>query len=67
MFTLIVLAAVANSVLTAPTGFGQVACPILFDGRVPLLETAADFDKNSSRYDHQFVHGDSESTGILLL
>jgi len=37
------------------------SCKVLFDGRVPLSMQPADFDKNSSIYDHQFVHGESVS------
>lgn len=37
-------------------------CNILWDGRIPLDIVPADFDKNSSVYDHQFVHGDSKSS-----
>ncbi|KAF8494540.1 hypothetical protein JB92DRAFT_2995759 [Gautieria morchelliformis] len=34
-------------------------CQLLFDGRIAPEVDAADFDKNSSIYDHQFVHGES--------
>lgn len=41
-------------------------CPILFDGRVSLLARAADFDKNSSKFDHQFVHGENQTWAEIL-
>jgi hypothetical protein len=34
-------------------------CQLVFDGRIAPKVDAADFDKNSSIYDHQSVHGES--------
>lgn len=36
-------------------------CTILFDGRVPPSAKPADFDKNTSVYNYQYVHGTSET------
>lgn len=55
-----------TSVLAAPSPSDdscpadKKSCEVIWDGRVSLHTTPADFDKNSSIYDHQFVHGDSE-------
>lgn len=46
---------------------GQLKCPLLFDGRVHKDVTPADFDKNTSIYDHQFVHGQSTVYFLSLL
>ena len=62
MLAFVALAALATVASAAPT-----SCPILFDGRVQLFETAADFDLPSSKYDHQFVHGDSTRRPLALL
>lgn len=35
-------------------------CGIVFDGRIPLSYRPATFDTNSSVFDDQFVHGESE-------
>lgn len=53
------LCTVAASISGA-LGAPSKACKILFDGRLPLSVQPADFDKNSSIYDHQFVHGESK-------
>ncbi|KAI5121648.1 hypothetical protein M0805_001175 [Coniferiporia weirii] len=42
------------------------ACKILFDGRVSASTTRADFDKNSSIYDHQFVHGQNQTWAQVI-
>ncbi|KZS97141.1 hypothetical protein SISNIDRAFT_406506 [Sistotremastrum niveocremeum HHB9708] len=42
------------------------SCPILFEGRIPQYITPADFDKNSSVYDHQFVHGDNQTWAQII-
>lgn len=55
-----------TSILAAPSSSDdsetahKKSCEVIWDGRVSLQTTPADFDKNSSIYDHQFVHGDSE-------
>ncbi|KZV87211.1 hypothetical protein EXIGLDRAFT_652353 [Exidia glandulosa HHB12029] len=42
------------------------SCPILFDGRVALTARAADFDKDTSKFDHQFVHGENQTWAEIL-
>jgi hypothetical protein len=59
MLALVALAAFATS--TAFAAPADPSCSIIWDGRVPLSETGADFDQPSSKYDHQYVHGDSTS------
>jgi hypothetical protein len=50
-----------STVLAAPaTTLKNTACPILFDGRVGLTAKPADFDKNTSVYNHQYDLGQSE-------
>jgi len=41
-------------------------CKLLFDGRVQQGVTPADFDKNTSIYDHQFVHGDNQTWAEII-
>lgn len=53
-------AALSSPASTTTSQLGK-ECKILFDGRVPQRMTPPDFDKNSSIFDHQFVHGQSES------
>ncbi|GJJ14876.1 hypothetical protein Clacol_009145 [Clathrus columnatus] len=45
---------------------GNIKCPILFDGRVHKNVQPADFDKNSSIYDHQFVHGQNQTWAEII-
>ncbi|KAI0797405.1 hypothetical protein BC629DRAFT_1581687 [Irpex lacteus] len=42
------------------------SCEVIWDGRVSLHTTPADFDKNSSIYDHQFVHGDNQTWAEII-
>jgi len=42
------------------------SCNILFDGRIPLDAQPSDFDKNTSIYDHQFVHGENQTWAEVL-
>ncbi|KIJ54763.1 glycoside hydrolase family 131 protein [Sphaerobolus stellatus SS14] len=41
-------------------------CKMLFDGRVAVPTTPADFDKNSSIFDHQFVHGENQTWAEII-
>ncbi|EIN04659.1 hypothetical protein PUNSTDRAFT_128217 [Punctularia strigosozonata HHB-11173 SS5] len=41
-------------------------CPLIWDGRVTLRTTPADFDKNSSIYDHQYVHGENQTWAEII-
>lgn len=50
------------AITLAPTSVLAATCELLFDGRVPQNYTAADFDKPTSIYDHEFVHGTSWAT-----
>lgn len=63
-FRLLVIIAVGATCAIASTNAG-IKCKLLFDGRVPPSAKPADFDKNSSIYDHQFVHGQSMSLVYL--
>ncbi|KAF8881406.1 hypothetical protein CPB84DRAFT_1791812 [Gymnopilus junonius] len=62
----------ALSLLGSPalaTQFGDslgIRCPVLFDGRVPKSMTPPDFDKNSSIFDHQFVHGQNQTWAEII-
>ena len=42
-------------------------CQVLFDGRIAQNVEPADFDRNTSIYDHQFVHGESDLAFYVLL
>lgn len=53
--------------LAACTPHTSPACPILFDGRVPLSAKPADFDKNTSVYNYQYVHGTSETSTFYVI
>lgn len=35
------------------------ACPIIFDGRISNSAVAADFDRSTSKYDDEYVRGQS--------
>jgi len=52
------------------TSFARVTsaakCDILFDGRVPLTTTPADFDTPSSLYNDQFVHGENQTWSEII-
>lgn len=39
---------------------------MVWDGRVTLKTTPADFDKNSSIFDHQFVHGENQTWAEIV-
>jgi hypothetical protein len=60
-----VLLRVAVSVFASPAASGK-KCNILFDGRVSVKTTAADFDKNTSIFDHQFVHGQNQTWAEII-
>lgn len=68
MTTLKINSVLAFLLLGSPLVFGlPKACNIVFDGRIPLSYTPSTFDTNSSVFDDQFVHGESEqSTSVLL-
>lgn len=53
------LALLAFLVFGAKASAIHKSCEIVFDGRLSLDVKPADFDKNASIYDHQFVHGES--------
>ncbi|PPQ71152.1 hypothetical protein CVT25_004770 [Psilocybe cyanescens] len=62
VLSFILLSTLGCAAFASPAPSGSSAkkeCTILFDGRVPQHMTPADFDKNSSIFDHQFVHGQS--------
>ncbi|KZT35386.1 hypothetical protein SISSUDRAFT_1071847 [Sistotremastrum suecicum HHB10207 ss-3] len=42
------------------------ACKILFDGRVPLTATPADFDKTTSLYNNQFILGQNQTFDEII-
>jgi hypothetical protein len=51
----VALALAGPSTETFPTS--GASCPVLFEGRVGLLTTPADFDKNTSVYNNQYDLG----------
>lgn len=42
------------------------SCTLLFDGRVPFSAKPADFDKDTSLYDHQYVHGENQTWAEII-
>ncbi|KAI0346707.1 hypothetical protein BDW22DRAFT_794508 [Trametopsis cervina] len=67
--TTVALVGTLGGVLAAPAVDSALhigGCDIIWDGRVSLLTTPADFDKNSSIYDHQFVHGDNQTWAEII-
>ena len=68
MTTLKINSVLAFSLLGSPLVFGLPGpCNIVFDGRIPLSYTPSTFDTNSSVFDDQFVHGESEQSASVLL
>ena len=55
------LVAVATCTVSHTAG-----CTLLFDGRVPPSAKPADFDKSTSVYNYQYVHGTSEHSLNVL-
>ncbi|KAF8179614.1 hypothetical protein BJ912DRAFT_883052 [Pholiota molesta] len=69
-FQLVVSFSLINAMLGASSATSSGApgkkCTLLFDGRVPQKMTPADFDKNSSIFDHQFVHGQNQTWAEII-
>ena len=61
----LVLSASAVALAASVPSKGFRGCKMLFDGRVPQKVTPSDFDKNTSIFDHQFVHGESECPYVI--
>ncbi|CCA72240.1 hypothetical protein PIIN_06174 [Serendipita indica DSM 11827] len=50
----------------ATTSLATRSCSLLFDGRVPVTAKPADFDKNTSIYNYQFVHGANQTWSEII-
>ncbi|KAH7103701.1 hypothetical protein BKA62DRAFT_755916 [Auriculariales sp. MPI-PUGE-AT-0066] len=64
IFALGIVALFTGSALAVPSPAPK--CSLLFDGRVPLMATAADFDKETSVFDDKYVHGQNQTWSEIL-
>lgn len=65
LFSVLALATSSASALCTPKNTTATACPIQFDGRIPLNSTTALFDTTASPFNTGFTKGASRFLALF--